>query len=434
MTSAAEILSRLEHFGIRLGLDTTRRILAELGDPQERLRVVLVAGTNGKGSTAALLQAIGRAAGYRTGFYSSPHLETARERVRVDGEAIAEDRLVELLDQAVDAGERRNRTPPTYFEAITAAAFAHFAASRVELAIVEVGMGGRLDATNAADPLLSIITPVALDHREYLGETLSAIAGEKAGIFRPRVPALLGEQEDEARAALEAVAATLGTPLRASRELVEVVGVETHGWDGQSVAVALEGQEARLYTRFLGAHQTANLALAAAGAIALRRLGFERIDTAAIGRGAASCRWPGRLEVVDLPAGRRVVLDGAHNPAGVAALVAFLRRLGEPVDLLFGALADKDAAGMLPPLLEVAADVTLTAPPSPRALDPRDLALLGAGRPLRIEPEQRAALELALANGDPRRPLLVCGSLYLIGDLRAELRRRFGVPGDLQSL
>jgi dihydrofolate synthase/folylpolyglutamate synthase len=198
--------------------------------------------------------------------------------------------------------------------------------------------------------------------------------------------------------------------------------------------VSLEGREARLFTRLLGAHQTANLALAAAGAIELRRLGFERLDAAAIGRGAAICRWPGRLETVDLPTGRRVVLDGAHNPAGVAALVAFLRRLGEPVDLLFGALADKDAAGMLPALLEVAADVTLTAPPSPRALDPRDLALLGAGRPMRLEPEPRSALELALANGEARRPLLVCGSLYLIGDLRGELRRRYGVPGDLQSL
>jgi dihydrofolate synthase/folylpolyglutamate synthase len=434
MSNAAEILSRLEHFGIRLGLDTTRRILAELGDPQERLPVVLVAGTNGKGSTAAFLQAIGRAAGYRTGFYSSPHLETARERVRIDGEAIAEDRLGELLARAVDAGERRNRTPPTYFEAITAAAFAHFASSGVELAVVEVGMGGRLDATNAADPLLSIVTPVSLDHREYLGDTLAAIAGEKAGIFRPGVPALFGEQADEARAALEAAAAALGTPLRPGSELVRLVAVEPRGWNGQSVDISIGGEAARLFTRLLGVHQAANLALAAAGASELCRLGFGRLDRAAIGRGAAACRWPGRLEAIDLPGGRRVVLDGAHNPAGIAALVAFLRCLGEPVDLLFGALADKDAAGMLPPLLELAADVTLTAPPSPRALDPRDLALLGAGRPLRIEPEQRAALELALASGDPRRPLLVCGSLYLIGDLRAELRRRYGVPADLQSI
>jgi dihydrofolate synthase/folylpolyglutamate synthase len=428
MNAAADILARLEHFGIRLGLETTRRILSALGDPQLAYPVVLVAGTNGKGSTAAYLQSMLRAAGYRTGFYSSPHLESPCERIRIDGAAIAEDRLGDWLAQVVAAGEARNQTAPTYFEALTAAAFAHFAAARVEIAVVEVGMGGRLDATNASSPVLSVVTPISLDHREYLGETLAAIAGEKAGIFRAGVPALSAEQEAEAGAALAGAAAQLGTPFHAVSELVEIAGVEARAWEGQQVTLLCEGRSLRASTKLLGPHQPGNLALAAASALALQRLGFVRLDLEALRRGAVDCRWPGRLEVVQLPRGRRVVLDGAHNPAGVAALAAFLRDTAGPIDLLFGALADKDAADMLPRLLPYAGELTLTAPPSPRALDPRDLAVVAAGRRVRLENDPALALESALAAGDQRRPLLICGSLYLIGDLRAQLRRRYGVP------
>ncbi len=428
MNAAADILARLEHFGIRLGLETTRRILSALGDPQLAYPVVLVAGTNGKGSTAAYLQSMLRAAGYRTGFYSSPHLESPCERIRIDGAAIAEDRLGDWLAQVVAAGEARNQTAPTYFEALTAAAFAHFAAARVEIAVVEVGMGGRLDATNASSPVLSVVTPISLDHREYLGETLAAIAGEKAGIFRAGVPALSAEQEAEAGAALAGAAAQLGTPFHAVSELVEIAGVEARAWEGQQVTLLCEGRSLRASTKLLGPHQPGNLALAAASALALQRLGFVRLDLEALRRGAVDCRWPGRLEVVQLPRGRRVVLDGAHNPAGVAALAAFLRDTAGPIDLLFGALADTDAADMQPRLRPHAGELTLTAPPSPRALDPRDLAVVAAGRRVRLENDPALALESALAAGDQRRPLLICGSLYLIGDLRAQLRRRYGVP------
>jgi dihydrofolate synthase/folylpolyglutamate synthase len=434
MSKAADILARLEHFGIRLGLETTRSILDELGAPQRGLPVVLVAGTNGKGSTAAFLQAMSRAAGYRTALYSSPHLENPGERIRVDGEAIAETRLGELLAAVVAAGERRNRTPPTYFEALTVAAYAHFAERGVELAVVEVGMGGRLDATNAAEPLLCLLAPIALDHREYLGETLQAIAGEKAGILRRGVPALTGEQAEEALASLAAAATRVGAPLRAASEIVAIAGVEPRGWDGQRVELEMLGARRQLALRLLGRHQAGNLALAAAAALTLREGGFPRLDPDAVARGAAACRWPGRLEVVDLPDGRRVVLDGAHNPAGVEALAGFLREVGGRIDLLFGALADKDAAGMLPPLAARAEQLTLTTPPSPRALDARDLATLVEGRAVHLESEPAAALEWALAHGDAARPLVVCGSLYLIGDLRAELRRRYGVPEGLERI
>jgi dihydrofolate synthase/folylpolyglutamate synthase len=245
---------------------------------------------------------------------------------------------------------------------------------------------------------------------------------------------LLGEQESEADEALAGAAAAAGAPLRRVGERVELAAVESRGWQGQSVELALAGRRLTAPIRLPGVHQAANLALAAAAAVELRALGFSRFDLDVVARGAAECRWPGRLEAVDLPAGRRVVLDGAHNPAGIAALAAFVRRMGEPVDLLFGALADKDAAAMLPPLLGLSRNVTLTAPPSPRALDPRDLALLAPGRRVELESEPRAALARAIERGGGERALLVCGSLYLIGELRGELRRRYGVPADLRTI
>jgi dihydrofolate synthase/folylpolyglutamate synthase len=204
---AAAALARLETFGMHLGLDHVRRLLGELGDPQRGLPAVLVAGTNGKGSTAALLAAVGRAAGYRTGLYTSPHLETVEERVRVDGERIGGEELGALVLEVVAAGERVLPAPPTYFEALTAAALLCFRRRAVELAVLEVGLGGRLDATNAAEPAVSVITPVALEHQEQLGDTLAAIAGEKAGVMRRGRPTVAWGGEPEVAAALRQAAA-----------------------------------------------------------------------------------------------------------------------------------------------------------------------------------------------------------------------------------
>ena len=420
------ILDRLEQLGIRLGLDSTRGILAELGSPERSLRVVLIAGTNGKGSTAAFLQAIATAAGYRTGFYSSPHLETPEERIRIDGHSIAGARLGELLERVVAAGEKANGAPPTYFEALTAAAYAHFAAERVELAIVEVGMGGRLDSTNTADPILSLVTPIALDHREHLGETLAAIAAEKAGIFRPGRHAIAWTEEPEVRAALRRVAAERRALLFFAAERVQIAGIARDDLAGQRVRLRFVDGDRVFETRLLGRHQARNLALAVLAAETLGGFDFPGLDAEASERGARRCRWPGRLEPVALPDGRTVILDGAHNPAGVAAVADFVGELGRPPDLLFGALADKDAEGMLPALAPRVGRITLTAPPSPRALDPRDLALVVAEREVALEPDPERALDHALATTGGT--LLVCGSLYLVGDLRAALRRRFGVP------
>ncbi len=430
--SANEILARLEQFGIRLGLDTTRGILAELGNPERSLPVVLVAGTNGKGSTAAFLQAMAAAAGYRTGFYSSPHLETPEERLRIDGGAIAAGRLGELLARVVEAGEKANGAPPTYFEALTAAAYAHFAAERVELAVVEVGMGGRLDSTNTAEPILSVVTPIALDHREHLGETLGAIAREKAGIFRPGRHAIAWTEDGEVRAALRRVADEGRALLFFAADRVRIVEAVGHGLAGQRIALRFGERERDFETTLLGRYQARNLALAVLAAETLAAFGFPRLDEGAIARGARDCRWPGRLEPVALPGGGTVILDGAHNPAGIAALAEFVGGLGGPPDLLFGALADKDVSAMLALLAPRVGRITLTAPPSPRALDPRDLALLVAGHEVAIEPDPVRALGAALETAPGT--LLVCGSLYLVGNLRAELRRRHGVPAPAADL
>src|SRR5262245_1693249 len=208
------ILSRLETLGIKLGLDRSRTLLTALGEPQRRFPSVLVAGTNGKGSTAALTAAMTNAAGYRTGLYTSPHLEKVEERLRIDGCMIASDRFAAILADLVTLAERETGSPPTYFEAVTLAAFRWFAEERVDLAIVEVGLGGRLDATNLADPILSLITPIGFDHREYLGDTLAAIAREKAGILRSGRPAFAWVEESEATESLRATAAEIKADLR----------------------------------------------------------------------------------------------------------------------------------------------------------------------------------------------------------------------------
>ena len=467
----AAALDRLARFGTRLGLDRMRRLMAELGDPQAGLPAVLVAGTNGKGTVSALLAAFGAAARYRTGLYTSPHLEDYEERLRLDGAAIPGERLASLLDRVLAAGEAALEESPTVFEALTAAAFLWFAEEEVELAVLEVGLGGRFDATNTVEPRLSVVTAIDLDHREHLGDSPAEVAREKAGILRPGVPAVTaaGREEVEEALAAEAEAAGARRVRVADRLTVEAVqrfrpfsepaDLRQRVWlrwrADRASAAAEDGEALRedagdgepeseggvevLELALAGRHQADNLAVARVAAEELRELGWERLTERAVKKGARACRWPGRLEEVALrqsgqggsgSSGGRVLLDAAHNPGGAAALAAALDDLGEPVDLLFGALEDKDAAGMLAHLAPRARAITLTRPTGPRGREAASLAPLlpkGLRRPVRVEEEPARALREALS-GAEGRIVVACGSIVLVGELRAALRQRYGIP------
>ena len=421
---AVRLLERIEPTVMRLGLEAPRRLLDELGDPQRRYPTVLVAGTNGKGSTAAWLAAMAVAAGYKTGLYTSPHLEEINERVRLDGRAVSGKELGDWLLAAGTAAERVLDGLPTYFELVTAAALRGFAASGVDLAVLEVGMGGRLDATNVAEPELSIITEIGLDHERHLGSSRAEIAAEKAGILRAGRPAIAGCTHPEAMAAVRRAAMSAGA------ELVDATAeVDWRRSDRQPGVFELttSRRSYRLRPRLAGEHQLRNLALAVLAAERLRGLGWKALDAEAITVGAELCRWPGRLETVVLPgdAGRRVLLDVAHNPDAAEQLAAHLVQLGLPYDLLYGSLADKRSERILPPLAASARRIVLTRPTGPRGREPRELLRL-AGRRAVVEPRLERAIDEALGGDSPL--LVICGSFYLVGEARALLTRCFGVP------
>lgn len=379
---------------IRPGLARTRALLASLGNPERTYRSLLVAGTNGKGSTAATAAAILEAAGFASGLYTSPHLVRVNERVRLRERDVADERLDEVLALVAAASRGPEDLRPTYFEAMTVAAFELFRRARVEVAVVEVGIGGRLDATNVLDPDVSIVTNVSADHLDTLGPTLADVAREKAGVFRRGAPALTAAAGPTLEV-LHAEARRIGA------RLVEVP--PTKRFDSVSPLP--------------GAHQRANLALAAAAAAA-----FGPLDEAAVRRGVAATRWPGRLQRVRRAGRRELILDGAHNEDGARALAAWLASPEAPAtwDLLFGGLADKDLAALFSPLGRRARRVALTAPESPRAESPERLAtrlsLEGAPRFRRVADALEA---LDGPAGEP--PLLVAGSLYLVGETLAWL-------------
>lgn len=423
---AERILRRLETFGVKLGLDATRSVLHRLGDPHVGLPTVLVAGTNGKGSTAAMLAAMAGAAGYKVGLFTSPHVEEVEERIRLDGRAIERRQLGGILARVVQAAEDAVGFPPTYFEALTEVAYSWFAEQGVDLAVMETGLGGRLDATNAGEPVLSVITEIGLDHTLQLGHTLTGIAREKAGILRAGRPAVAWVSDPGARRSLEAAAADLGARLELVADRVSVTAVEPAAWDGQRVLVEGTRGRYRIDMPLLGHHQLRNLGLAVRAAEMLAEAGWERIDAGAVVRGVEACRWPGRLERVSLPGARPVLLDCAHNPQAVGGLLEFLGEFDVEFDLLFGALADKQVEAMLPGLARRAGRVVLTAPDSARAVPPEKLLEYVGDAPAEIASGSAAALDRILETDGPL--LVVCGSIYLVGEVRCRLTERYGVP------
>lgn len=411
------LLGRLAMFGMSPGLERTRRALSALGNPERAFPALHVAGSNGKGSTCAFAAAALSAAGNRVGVYTSPHLESLTERIAVGGAPISEERFARAVTDVLAAcpwgAEGDGRL--TYFELVTAAAFLVFAEERVDVAVLETGLGGRLDATTCCEPEATAITPLSLEHVEVLGPTLAHIAREKAGIVKEGVPCVTAAQPDEALAELRKACDALEAPL--------LLEGRDFGWED---ARTLNGVN-RIYDieklGLLGPHQRTNAAVAVAGLEALESRGV-RVGAAAVVRGLADARWPGRLEVVrERPL---VVLDGAHNAAGAQALAASLRALwpGRRVHLVFGVLADKDAASMLRTLLPLVASVELVRPASPRALDPA--TLLDLARSLTpyasADAAPAPATERALARATPNDVVLVAGSLYLVGEVRRSLR------------
>ena len=407
-------------------------VLAErLGRPDRAYPSAHIAGTNGKGSTAAFLESILRHAGFRTGLNTSPHLERINERVRVAGEEIGgEDfaavltRIQSLTEQLLAEG--RLRAHPTYFECVTALAFEYFAQQRVEFGIFEVGLGGRLDATNIVTPVVSIISRIDFDHENFLGHSLQEISTEKAGILKPSVPVVLAEQRPEALEVVLARAATLGCPVidiaaayRVDHESMQDGCVRAHVTESDS------GWSIEVAPRLPGRFQLQNALNAVAAARMLQERGF-RISDQDIAQGIASTVWPGRIE--KLQSHPDVYLDGAHNPSAARELATFWQEnfADRKVYLLYGALRDKAVDEVAGTLFPLAAEVIFTEPANSRAISAAQLAEIAAHHAVHssVAADAEQALDYALSKAAPGDAIFITGSLYLVGQLRHYWKQR----------
>ena len=408
------------------------RLLAELGNPERALRGALVGGTNGKGSVVAMARAVLTDAGLRVGTMPKPHLVSYRERIAVDGVSLGPDRFAAAIARVLPVVDRvaAELGPPTEFEVLTAAAYAELAGAQLDLALVEVGMGGRLDATNSADLGVAVIVNVQHDHEAHLGRTLAAIGGEKAPIIKRGDLAATGASGRGLRPIVDRCAA-LGVPLRRAGPRQPYRAVLRHlDWEGTVVDARTPAGDLRdLRLGLIGTHQAANAAVTLA---LLDALGEDasgvgrtfRLDEAGLRRGLAAARWPGRMELLAHERFGRVLLDGAHNPAGAAALAATLRLVGarRPV-IIFGAMRGKDIGGVLRALAPVEPRLVFTAVDDPKAHSPAELLRawrrIGPGGVAVDEPGAALARALDLRRGD--EPVVVAGSLYLVGALRGVL-------------
>ena len=420
-----------ETLAIKLGLDNVTRLLRRLDDPQSSFPSVQIAGTNGKGSTAAMLAAVARAAGLRAGLYTSPHLVSVTERVRVGGREISRDefaRHATRVREAAEAVGRESGALPTFFEQVTAVALSAFAWEKVELAILETGLGGRLDATTAAGARWVAVTPVALDHQEYLGNTLAEIAAEKAAIIRPGTRAILAPQEPEAQEVILRRCRDCDVePRRATAE----VEVEEAGADGR-LRVRLRtarDEYAGVRLALRGRHQLTNAAVAVALAELLAEGGFI-ISREQIIEGRETAEHAGRLEL-DERQRPRVLYDGAHNPAGARALRAYLDEFApEGVTMVFGAMRDKELEEIGRVLFPAARHLVLTSPESPRAATVerllRAVPVPPSSSTIALAPSSRDAMTIARTHTPPAGLVCVTGSLYLVGEVKAQLESNAG--------
>jgi dihydrofolate synthase/folylpolyglutamate synthase len=420
--AAAYLNSRIR-LGMKFGLETMRALVSALGHPERAFTTVLVAGTNGKGSVVAYADSVLRASGLRVGRYTSPHLIRVHERIAVGGRPLSDRHLDDAVDDVRAAAEALEKAgalpaPPTFFEVLTAAAFVHFARQRVEVAVLEIGMGARLDATNVTEPCCSAVVTVDRDHEAYLGRTLAAIAREKAGVLRRGRVTVLGPMDTRARAAIEKAATRLGALVAdASRDTVVASR-------GALVDVVTPSGAYRGLRPLPGAHQRANLAVAVRLLEEARAAGMA-VDMASLPRAVARTRWPGRLQ--RLPGRPPLIVDGAHNPAAARALAADLRTRG-PFVLVFAAMADKDIRAMGRTLFPLAKEVVLTQVRGARAASPAEI-VRRVGAPAhgaRAESSVRAALARARRLAGRDGLVVAAGSLYLAGEVLRSVSARRG--------
>ena len=419
----AEAIERIHSVypsGKKEGLTNMRAVMARLGNVQDRLAMVHVAGTNGKGSTCAMLERALREAGYRTGLYTSPYIEKYNERIRINGTPLEGEKLAQLVEQIWPVIEscREEGLCITEFELGTVLAFMAFAQENIDIAIIEVGLGGRLDPTNIINPLVSVITNVGMDHMHFLGDTIEEIAMEKAGIMKLGTPVVLGGQEENVRAVLLEAAKALAVPVLEpmARHVRETARSVT--FDAQMIGETISS----LTVSLIGRHQADNAAAALGALSVLKQRGYDRITQETTRRALADVHWPGRLEYFG-----HVILDGAHNEPGVKALCAYMDAWlpKEKTVLLTGMMADKDVAVMTKMLAPRAACVVAAQPAIPRAMAAQELAAAFAkqGASVIAVAEPKAALARAREIAGEGGTVLCAGSLYLIGEIRTLLRQ-----------
>jgi dihydrofolate synthase/folylpolyglutamate synthase len=434
--AAIEFLYNLRWFGAKLGLENTRKLAVLAGNPQTKLRFIHIAGTNGKGSTAAMLESIYRLAGLRVGLFTSPHLVAFSERIQVNRQLIPENDVARLVLEAqewlragwgevalrasplpVNAPHPTALEHPTFFEVVTAMALKYFAEQKCELVLWETGLGGRLDATNIVIPLASVITNIQYDHQKWLGETLASIAAEKAGIIKPGVPVVTGTDAGEALRVLA------DTAQRNDSAFFVVAQSATHDPPLDTLSLPLMGE-----------HQKMNAAVALQTVRVLNSAISVSVELAC--HGLERVHWPGRLQLVTRPSGQRILLDGAHNVGGVEMLVNALKQYfpeSKPA-LLLGILQDKDWARMCELLAPLAGRVLLVPVPSERTAGPHGLAEVCARANPKLRVSEYASLSAALADAAEEPFITITGSLYLIGEAMELLHLSPTTPSDERGL
>jgi dihydrofolate synthase/folylpolyglutamate synthase len=415
--------------GVKFGLNNVRTVLAAADDPHLAYPSVLVAGTNGKGSVCAILAGVLSRHGFRTGLYTSPHLIRVEERFRIGDQPIPRrhfcrllGRLKTLILELIAAGKLES--PPTYFEILTILALLYFREKKVDIAVLEVGMGGRLDATNVVTPLVSVITTVGLDHQEFLGRTLAQIAFEKAGIIKPGVPLICGLPPGVARRVIRRRAKELGAPMHAVFDEPGAL-LARRQKTGFRFSFRYEGDHYVFSPKLPGEHQGRNAAVAIAAALEISR-GWRRLEKRHIIRGIREADWEGRLE--DVARRPRVVLDGAHNEAGARVVAAYARDfLPRPITLVFGIMKDKSIRRVSAALFPLADKIFLTTVPMPRAASPEMVYSLAPARRKEtfLEPDLKKAVQKAIEMTPCRGSVLITGSLYLVGEVKRRFPRGF---------